>query len=328
MNSIISEGGAKKGIEFKMINEIVSQIEKIKEMTESHFNIPMKYILLFFSCFLVWNPKYISYINIVDWFPEILRIIVYEFFNIIYSNFVVIILTFSFILLVLLTLADHTSFFRKVLPKSVDHGNGTIVSWNETSAAIRLVSIIRLLFFDIFIYYFAFNVIFNINNFVDNFFILHHIQEKQEWISKNVLLSASLFFLNIVLFLNILSGVYYIMKALFEVKSTDKYSLNSSDINSYIFINSFSTKNSLKEEFKILILKNKYSTKAEFLIVEVKIYEYKIEDDLIESVKKIPHHSRRYKILDKSENLEEIIYYFKVLKRNPYIRNKSNNFHT
>lgn len=283
-------------------------------------NIPLTYLVFLVSCFLIWKPEYISLLNISSWVPENIKEIIFGISNLVYSNIILIMIVLIICMIGVSLLAKYTNIFEKILPKDVEYTNDTVVMWNEYSAIRRILSIITNLIMPLFVYYFTLNVLFNPYNFIENFFKKSTFQVENELINGGYLTENTLSILNIFFGINVFYTVFLVLRALFEIRvSTNKSFLEANNLKLYIKVNSFSEKNELDEEFETIILKSKYGKRVEFLLVNVQLYKryykpirYGKECQWI--VDKVPPGEKFFNILDRGENLPDIVYHFDILK--------------
>ncbi|MCY1714629.1 hypothetical protein [Caproiciproducens galactitolivorans] len=296
-----------------MFGNTIQQVKEIKKYTDDRIRIPFAYIIFLVAVFIFLNPKYITLIGASNWVPSNIREIALTFASSLYSQIIIILLILGSIWLAL-TMLSRVSVFRKILPKDVDYTNNTTVSWNEYSAIAKISHAIKQLVTTWWIYCFSLNVLFGrycYTNFFDTNNGLNNLGD---------ILNSNLKIMNCLFYLNILCAVYYILKALFEIrKPTRKVYLKYDDLSFYHFINSFEKANSLKEVYKTIILKEKYSDKQKYLLIHVQLSRYglvkdKFTDELISQIEPIPEYQRTYEIMDSSENLSDIVYNFESLK--------------
>ena len=308
-----------------MIKSLIDQINEVKKLTADRMNIPLTYILFLLVCFLMWKPEYVSMINIFSWLPTNIGKIILTTSYLVYTNLIPILITLLILLFIIILITGYTPIFQKILPNEVEYTNDTTVCWNEYSAIRRLLSIIKNLASTFFVYYLSINVLANPYNFVENFFIDgffqgDFFQSQNTLIESSYLSKYTLVLMNLFFWLNIIYTIYLIIKALFEIKiPTDKYSLSSNDLILFTKINSFSEKNSSGEQFETIIFKQNYRKKPIFFLARVKLtnQEFKknlYSDDYSWVTDEIPPAKRSYHILDKSENLADIVYFFESLK--------------
>jgi len=299
-----------------VLNNLITNLKKTKELSENVINIPFHYIVFFFALFLMWQPQYVKLIDATSWVPENIKNIMLNVVNLVYFNIIPIFGTLVIILVVLSLLANSTNIFDKILPKDVDFNNNTTISWNQFSAINRVIGFSVNLATVFWIYYFLINILFNRYNYVENFLINDSNLFENELITTGYMTSSNLEIMNLLFWLNIMVSVFLVVRSLFEIKiPTRKYYIDN--ISFYIQINSFHQKNGNGNKFQILIVKDKYQNKPYFYLVSVVVVMQKrefIDSDIRTTNVTVPLHQRVYKVLNYSRNLDEIIYHFDSLK--------------
>lgn len=260
-------------------------------------------------------------IDATSWVPENVKNIVLDLANSIYLNIGMIFLVLVVILIILLFLTSKSETFNKILPKEKNYIDNMTVSWNGYSGINRVVRIIVSLATVFWIYYFLINILFNEYNFVTNFIIDKSNQLNQnQLIVSGYMTSKNLGIMNFLFYLNLFITVFFIIRSLFEIRlPTTKYSIKSDEIDSYIPLNSFQYQNYSKETIEIILLKTKFKKKTEFLLINVQLTKRSFEDlnheNLYKDTVEIDDKKRIYKIMNYSNNLDEIIYHFDTLKK-------------
>ncbi|MBC1899090.1 hypothetical protein HCA68_15585 [Listeria booriae] len=303
-----------------MIKGAIEQVKEIKKITADMINIPLTYLLFLGACFLLWKPRYIELINVSGWMPNNIEEIILGIFNIVYGN-IATILTILFICLLLLTLLDrYTPIFSFFHYFKVEYANNTTVVWNQYSAMRRLLAIIVSLITQFWIYYFTINVLFNPYDFAGNFFLNETPPGENSLILSKYLSGSALATMNLLYVLNMLCAIYFIFRAIFEIKfTTNKSFLKSDDLSLYIKINNFYVTNSTNERLEMMILKREYRKKQEYLLVRAQLsqvsYRYNnYNENSQRIIEEIPNGKRSYEVLDRTDNLSDIVYYYEALK--------------
>lgn len=297
-----------------IITKMLDEIKKLKNLANNTVNIPLHYMLFMVSVFLMWQTKYIELINMSHWVPRNIKGILVGLSKLVYSNLFTIAYVIVGISLLIYLLAQCTAFFQKVLPDDIRYSNSIII-WNEYSAIRRMFKMILDLGTEYFTYYFAINVLFNVHHFVDNFFSLDYTVNN-DLIKSGYLSEKTLTMIQMLFCINIICLIYYLVRALFVVRTEQtEQNIYGKEISSYIRINSSTKKNSLEEEFETVILKKKYVQPPLFLLATVKISESVYEENRVDDkeyrrINEVTKLHRNYEILNKSNDISEIIYQF------------------
>lgn len=306
-----------------MIKSVIEQVKEAKKLAEETVNIPLTYVLFLVSCFLMWKPEYIELINVSKWVPNNIEKIILGILNLVYSHFISISVSIYLCLLLVMFLSEKTRFFNKILPKDVEYTNNTTVIWSEYNAIKRLILIFIRMITQFWVYYFMINILFNPYKFSENFFIIkENFQYNNELVINNYLTEDTLAMMNILFIVNALCAVYFVLRALFEIRTTtNDFYLKSEDMNHFIKINSFIEIANTKEMYETSILKNRFRKKSEYLLVNVQLSErklesfgYKREQEWV--INEIPYGKRVFEIINSADNLSDIIYHFEALKEN------------
>lgn len=274
------------------MNNIIDIWSKLKEITEETIKVPFTYMMFFLLIVLIYSSKGQQISEVITLSNVIRQIITLltELLSIIFNNYIAILLIVTLIALLILVLFKKTNIFNK-LPEDIEYTDGTVVSWNPLSAVNRLFSLIFSLSTDYFIFL-----------------------KKQE--NSNIL--------NILWSVNCLILFRLILQAFFVIKYTDKkrylkYSLR------YNTISSFSI-SSERNTVLYMIVRNS-SDFSNYYLLQVETHKQQLKETIgglsnnngairREWIKEeIPKFKRQYHILDKSENLSDIIYYYDELKK-------------
>lgn len=291
-----------------MLDSIIKNIKDIKKYTDERMKIPFMYIIFSITLFLFFNTDFIEMIDISSWFPNSIEKIILTFVNLLYSKYLIIIAILLIILIVIMFITEK-DVFRKLLPKDISYTDSTTDSWNEYAAIRRVSSIIIDIYTNIWIIYFTINVLFNKYNYSKNFFLAaNNPLIKNNYISENTLL-----IMNILLFLNIAVLIIFIIRSLFRINTqSNQFGIYEDDFYAYYQINDFIHKTSSGSKYKTIILKDKYAKTSSYYLVTAQINRSTYNENNFKLEKYI--HNPRYKIIDKSDSLNDIIYHFNTLK--------------
>ncbi|WP_193065149.1 hypothetical protein [Oceanobacillus oncorhynchi] len=301
------------------MQNLINQVKEVRDFSQKIVNIPFSYIIFLAATLLLWKPKYIEIIDASRWVPDDIRFIILDLFNSIYSNLWAIQIGLLIVLIILIVLSEK-HIFEFILPKDIFYKDDTVDSWNEFTAIGRLIRIMISLVTTCWIYYFAFNILFNEHNFAQNFLLRDSHKVNNELIDTKYLTLPFLEMMNGIFWLNILFAIYFIVRAIFVLRMpSNKDFLRTNEVLWYPRLNSFQHKNSMGELFETSIYKRKSKKSSEFLLVKAQCSKYGyhsngINKDKFLNVKKIPANNRSYKIINHSESLSEITYHFDSLK--------------
>lgn len=300
------------------MKSLIENIKEAKKLSEGAIKIPIHYLIFIFTLLLVWQPDYVNLIAASSWVPENIKKILLNIVNLIYHNIVPIILVLVIIFIVLSILTFFTNIFDKIFPKDVTYTDNTQVSWNEYSAMNKIIRFFVNIMTVFWIYYFLINILFNPNNYVENFFKHESDLLENELITTGYMTNNDLELMKLLFWLNVIIAVFLVVRSLFEIRiPIDKYFIESDNIKFYIRLNSFQQKKSDGEESEVVILKDKYNNKPYFYLVNVQLSRQEmsvINDENKMLNRTLPYNKRTYKVINYSRNLDEIIYHFDFLK--------------
>lgn len=293
------------------MKDILNNIKYIRKWSEDTINISIHYVIFIITLFLVWQPKYIQMLDVESWIPSKFQTIVLSLVNDLYNNSLKVI-AILFILIVIISLVtNYTSFFERILPGPINYVDGTVVKWNAYSTINRLGRIIISLLTTFWIYYFLINVLLNKYGFSENFFNVNvNDLFQNELILQGYMTAKQLEWMNGLFVLNVAILLYLVIRAFFQIRIPDFTSfINTHDLHSkYVILN----KNESEDKaIEIMIVKELYIKKPKFYLISEEQKEYnnlEKKDFLNRSKNPI------YKVLNKSEDLEEIKYHFEYVK--------------
>ncbi|MBM7643339.1 hypothetical protein [Streptococcus loxodontisalivarius] len=296
------------------MENIISSWSKLKKITEEYTKLPIIYILFVFLNLLVYLDKgtEISRFLTTNLVLKKLIGLLLEILSIVYDNILVIYTVLFIVILVILLLFEKTPIFNS-LPEDIEYISGYIESWNPVSAAKRLFSLIVNLSTNLFVVYIF--TIFIIKP--DKFFIENNFVVIKEITEETVI--------NFLWYLNYIFLIYMVLRSLFVIKYKGDNSYLKLDSFRYNEISSFNVSNEWETNC-IMIVKDTYNFKQYYLLEgqthrqvwkERSISHFGVskEQEFYWQKEAIPISKRSYKILDKSENLSDIVYYYKELKK-------------
>lgn len=295
------------------MDNIIDNWSKLKKITEETIKVPFSYMVFTFLNILIYSGKGQKFSDIIISNQSIkkLLILLSELLSIIYNNYVSIFLTITLTALLILGLFEKTNIFSR-LPDDVEFTDGTVISWNPVSAVKNLFSLMFSLSTDYFIFYcLLLFVVAPKKYIVDNYLIFY------ENLDYSNLLNILLRFNGLILF-------YFILRALFVIKYREekRYLKYSSRYNT---ISSFSV-SSDRDTIKYIIVRDGYYF-SDYYLLRVETHKSKFKKriggpsrygEIIhkEWIKEeISEPKRIYQILDKGENLSDIVYYYDELKK-------------
>lgn len=287
---------------------------KLKKVTEEYTRIPINYILFIILNVLIYFDEervFSSFITSNSLIKEFLGLILHVTSKV-YDNISMIFLVITIIACTIFLIFGFTPFFN-LLPKDVEYVDGYIESWNPVSAIKRLFNLIISLSTSWFIIYSLILFIVYPKSFsLDNKYVV--IERVGGANIINVLWSINY----VVLF-------FLVIKSLFVIKyRSDKHYLKLSDFR-HIIISSFNVSNEYETNCT-MIVKDTYDFKQYYLLEgqthrrvwkERSISRFGVpkEQEFYWQKEAIPISKRSYKILDKSENLSDLVYYYDELKQ-------------
>lgn len=295
------------------MQNILNSWSNLKKIAEEKARIPIAYVIFVLLNVLIYSKKGMIISNIVTSNHTVKTVLelFFDLLSIIYNNIYIVFAVTISIFLLILFLFEKTAIFN-ILPDDTEYVNGMVESWNPVSAANRLFNLILNLSTRYFIYYIV--LIFIINSeyisLKNNLVILGDPQKD--------------YLLNILWSINYFILLYHIIRAAFVIKyKDDKRSLKLSNFR-YNEISKFNV-SSKYETIQYIIVKDTYDLKQYYLLEgrthkqELKEFnsfssKNKRENHTYWIKEEIPLTARSYQILDKSENLSDLVYYYNELK--------------
>jgi|GEM_PF-6927395 len=297
-----------------MLRDLIAGIKNVQNITLKRYNFPLTYVLFLGICVLLWRPKYIERIDVTKWLSDESVYLVLSVFNGVYSHLGSLLIFLSILWFIIVILIEKTSFFSIILPKQKEYRDDSTVMWNEYSALNRIGYIFIGLISYGFIYYLLVNVLFNPYNFSKNFFNVFNSIHSNPIITSGYLSQTNLVLLNIVFIANVIRVIGLLTQVLFKTRNNSDYkSLQFYDEYFFTRINSFSEKNKNNELFETVILKKMYGAPKYFLVNVQLTSNMSLKENHFPE--KIEPSKRRYHILDQSENLSDIVYFFDCLQQ-------------
>lgn len=294
-------------------------IEVYKNMLKRK-NIPIHYIVFLIAIFLIWKQEYITKLDTRTWMPKPIQDIMYSLLNELYLNIVWLIVVLITLYSVTLVLIKYTPVFNRLTSKKIELTDNTVLTMNPYSFVSRLMKLVIHLLTTFWIYYFLINVIINKNNFIDNFFNIKEPLQNELIISGNTT-ETNLILMNILFYLNLIMLLFWIYISLFQLKTpkktlfieTKKIGMSSS-CNKYVKLNMFKKEDG--EVTEIAILKDRHSEIPVFYLVKLNTEN---EKPRTKGENVVPRNiDKNYEVINSSDNLNEIIYHYKSLKKYLY----------
>lgn len=302
-----------------MMENTIDAWSRLKNLAEETTRIPIAYIMFIFLNILIYLRKgqTISSVIISNLFFKGTLELLLGALSVIYDNILVILITVFIIAVLIVLLFEKTKIFG-VLPEDIEYVNGEVESWNPVSAANRLLSVIFNLSTFYFVYYTFLLFVLNPNYFYikNNWIVLGNEQKD--------------FLLNLLWNINYIALLYFIARALFVIKYKNTESYLKFSYLRYNIVSEFDISND-RETVKYLIVKDTYNFKQYYLL-ECKTHKRELKEtkDLSFSGQRkththwekeeIPILKRSYHILDKTENLSDIVYYYDELRKKLLIK--------
>ena len=300
-----------------MMGNVVDSWSKLKKVTEEYTRIPINYILFIVLNVLIYLDKdqLLSDLFISNSVLKNIFVLLLEILSIFYDRILTIYILVVIVMVLILFLFEKTPVFN-LLPKDIEYVNGYTESWNPVSAVNRLFNLLINLSTSWYVVYVFILFIIKPGNFSieNNYVIIRKVSEES--------------LINFLWNINYLVLCLIVVRSLFVVKYKDIEShLKFSNLR-YNVVSEFDSSND-NETIKYLIVKDTYNFKQSYLLkCETHKRELKeIRDTSFNSQEEtrtywekgeIPISKRNYKILDKSENLSDLTYYYEELKKQFY----------
>lgn len=300
-----------------MMENVVDSWSKLKKVTEEYTRIPINYILFIVLNLLIYLDKdqLLSDLVISNSVLKNIFILLLEILSIFYDRILTIYIFVIIVMVLILFLFEKTPVFN-LLPKDIEYVNGYTESWNPVSAVNRLFNLLIKLSTSWYVVYVFILFIIKPGNFSieNNYVLIRKVSEES--------------LINFLWNINYLVLCLIVVRSLFVIKYKDIEShLKFSNLR-YNVVSEFDSSND-DETIKYLIVKDTYNFKQYYLLkCETHKRELKKIKDLSFNGQEvtrtywekgvIPISKRNYKILDKSENLSDLIYYYEELKKQFY----------
>ena len=299
------------------MENVVDSWSKLKKVTEEYTRIPINYILFIVLNLLIYLDKdqLLSDLVISNSVLKNIFILLLEILSIFYDRILTIYIFVIIVMVLILFLFEKTPVFN-LLPKDIEYVNGYTESWNPVSAVNRLFNLLIKLSTSWYVVYVFILFIIKPGNFSieNNYVLIRKVSEES--------------LINFLWNINYLVLCLIVVRSLFVIKYKDIEShLKFSNLR-YNVVSEFDSSND-DETIKYLIVKDTYNFKQYYLLkCETHKRELKKIKDLSFNGQEvtrtywekgvIPISKRNYKILDKSENLSDLIYYYEELKKQFY----------
>ena len=299
------------------MENVVDSWSKLKKVTEEYTRIPINYILFIVLNLLIYLDKdqLLSDLVISNSVLKNIFILLLEILSIFYDRILTIYIFVIIVMVLILFLFEKTPVFN-LLPKDIEYVNGYTESWNPVSAVNRLFNLLIKLSTSWYVVYVFILFIIKPGNFSieNNYVLIRKVSEES--------------LINFLWNINYLVLCLIVVRSLFVIKYKDIEShLKFSNLR-YNVVSEFDGSND-DETIKYLIVKDTYNFKQYYLLkCETHKRELKKIKDLSFNGQEvtrtywekgvIPISKRNYKILDKSENLSDLIYYYEELKKQFY----------
>ena len=299
------------------MENVVDSWSKLKKVTEEYTRIPINYILFIVLNLLIYLDKdqLLSDLVISNSVLKNIFILLLEILYIFYDRILTIYIFVIIVMVLILFLFEKTPVFN-LLPKDIEYVNGYTESWNPVSAVNRLFNLLIKLSTSWYVVYVFILFIIKPGNFSieNNYVLIRKVSEES--------------LINFLWNINYLVLCLIVVRSLFVIKYKDIEShLKFSNLR-YNVVSEFDSSND-DETIKYLIVKDTYNFKQYYLLkCETHKRELKKIKDLSFNGQEvtrtywekgvIPISKRNYKILDKSENLSDLIYYYEELKKQFY----------
>lgn len=300
-----------------MMENVVDSWSKLKKVTEEYTRIPINYILFIVLNMLIYLDKgqLLSDLVISNSVLKNIFVLLLEILSIFYDRILTIYIFVVIVMVLILLLFEKTPVFN-LLPKDIEYVNGYTESWNPVSAVNRLFNLLINLSTSWYVVYVFILFIIKPGNFsIENSYVIIRKVSEESLIN---------FLWNI----NYLVLCLIVVRSLFVIKYKDIEShLKFSNLR-YNVVSEFDSSND-NETTKYLIAKDTYNFKQYYLLKcethrrelkEIRDLSFNGQEETRTYWEKevIPISKRNYKILDKSENLSDLTYYYEELKKQFY----------
>jgi len=233
-------------------------VDKFKKLPQRSFS----YIVFMLALLEYFFSDRLNSIKLGHFIPNEISKMILQVFDFFYSPPLMYVIVFGlFVVLFVLILISKTVFFR-YLPGEKALNNGNTESWNYMTAIKRTVNILLDYLTVYWQWFFIFNVFFNWNNFINDFWVL--------W-SKEASTSVPIYYsyLNLLLIFNVILLFRFLLKMLFNnTLKTMPDSIDLDDMNMYTCLTAANIlgKNG-KDDAVVGIFKSKHLKKDEYYLV-------------------------------------------------------------
>lgn len=279
------------------MSEIYGQVKQAGKYIDHLIKLPVRCWVFIVGIFLYFQPNVVKAINISGWFPQEIRNVVEVLFELLFDNIIFIcaaLLAIGIIIIFFHTLISHLpeGIYKSFFPDDVEYTDGTIESLNSYTAANRIWQLLFEMLTTIWSWYFLFIIIF----------------ENKELLAFSSQYSSYF----IILWINIFYLLWSVRNSLFIIKlPQDELYIEGDKKIRYIEIAFFEYEGRMdygfqNEKMKISFLKNKYNNK--YYLGKMQLTNTGQESKNFQS--KLPVNKLEYKIINSSENFEEIRYHY------------------
>lgn len=274
-------------------------MKNLQDEFKKLFPIPFSYAIFLIACIKFLFSRKLYLVNLNYFFSNNIQKMILQIFDFIYSHnvfywFSVVLIVTSIFLYVL----SYTNVYNYV-PEDAESMDGKTISWNYVSAVKRPLYKLWDYFTIHWVWFFIFNVLFDDNNFINDFWTY-------KYLSENINI-AILFFLNVIVL------CYHVISALFKIEIDTwliKVNIDSNELRRYICLDAVKMKDGL-----VAILRTKDLKKTEYLLVTKSSVTYsRVPDEdsiLLGGLKK---NKTSINIESVSYNLEDIKIQFESIK--------------
>lgn len=290
------------------MDSFIESWSKLKKIAEETIRIPVIYTIFIFLNILIYLDKGSTVSAIVtsnSLLTKFLSICLDSLF-LVYNHFLLIFIVTIFAVFLIFILFEKTSVFEH-LPKDIKYVDGTVESWNPVNAIRGLLTLI----FSLSTHYF---ICFSILLFVlkPTYFSIkaHYI----------ILGNEQRTLINTLWYLNYAVLFRSIIRALFVIRYKDEERRLKFSNTRYNLITEFTVSNR-NQTAQYMIVKDTYDFKNYYLLKSLthkRVFKSSKSLGLTGSegfvIEEIPPLKRKYQILDKTENLSDILYYYDELK--------------
>ncbi|GAB2027980.1 hypothetical protein [Lactovum odontotermitis] len=291
------------------MEKVISSVKEVRKYIDGLLDLPFRCWVFLVALLLSKHSEIVESINANNWFPKNLNEAIKLLFALVFDNILCIVLTLI-CLVVLISVLHWLSFClperiqKKLFPDPIVFLSGKTQYFYESIAINRIGNILLEILTGLWSCYFLFSTLFSETN----------ILELNTHIGAIDLKTNGLIF-----WINVLYLIVKLRLALFVyMHEEEPRNIDGGKIDDYINIAIFdytSVIASKEEKFEIRIIKGRYFKKNKYRIVKAKRTNNSEEYLKKHKDNKIPISQLHYKIINSSDDFEEVRYQFEEMKK-------------